>query len=382
MKKSKKKRVLFITGTRADYGKIKSLMKKMEQTNIYDVFIYVSGMHLLAKYGSTYREVLKDGYKNVYVAFGQPHTDNMSYNLGGVLTSLSAYVEEIEPDMIIVHGDRIDALAGAITGALNNILVAHIEGGEISGTIDDSIRHAISKFAHLHFVCNEEAKKRIIQLGESEEHIYVIGSPDIDVMISENLPGLQDVKTYYEIPFDEYGIFMYHPVTTELGLLEQHITTTIDALKESRGNYVVIYPNNDLGTEIIVDKISELEGMKQFRIFPSIRFEYFLTLLKNSSMIIGNSSAGIRESGVYGVPAIDLGTRQSGRYDIQMLQNIQHVDENKTDILTAIQRAPDYKVQCQSFGKGNSTEKFLEILQKKDIWNCGIQKKFVDLIDW
>lgn len=382
MKKSKKKRVLFITGTRADYGKIKSLMKKMEQTNMYDVFIYVSGMHLLVKYGSTYREVLKDGYKNVYVAFGQPHTDNMSYNLGGVLTSLSAYVDEIEPDMIIVHGDRIDALAGAITGALNNILVAHIEGGEISGTIDDSIRHAISKFAHLHFVCNEEAKKRIIQLGESEEHIYVIGSPDIDVMIGENLPGLQDVKNYYEIPFDEYGIFMYHPVTTELGLLKEHITTTIDALIESGRNYVVIYPNNDLGTEIIVDKISELEGMKQFRIFPSIRFEYFLTLLKNASIIIGNSSAGIRESGVYGVPAIDIGTRQNGRYDIQTLQNIQHVQEDFEAILLAIHKASDYKIQCQSFGKGNSTEQFVRILQEKDIWNCGIQKKFVDLKDW
>lgn len=381
MKKRNKKRVLFISGTRADYGKIKSLMKMMEQSDIYDVFIYVSGMHLLAKYGSTYREVLKDGYKNVYVAFGQPHTDNMSYNLGGVLTSLSAYVEEIEPDMIIVHGDRIDALAGAITGALNNILVAHIEGGEISGTIDDSIRHAISKFAHLHFVCNEEAKKRIMQLGESEEHIYVIGSPDIDVMIGENLPGLQEVKTYYEIPFDEYGIFMYHPVTTELGLLKEHITTTIDALRESGGSYVVIYPNNDLGTEIIVDKISELEGMKQFRVFPSIRFEYFLTLLKNATMIIGNSSAGIRESGVYGVPAIDIGTRQNGRYDIQTLQNIQHVQEDFEAILSAIRKAPEYKIQCQSFGKGNSTEQFLEILKKRDIWDCGIQKKFVDLVD-
>lgn len=381
MKMMNKKRVLFITGTRADYGKIKSLMKEMEQSGEYDVFIYVSGMHLLAKYGSTYREVLKDGYKNVYVAFGQPHTGNMSYNLGGVLTSLSAYVKEIEPDMIIVHGDRIDALAGAITGALNNILVAHIEGGEISGTIDDSIRHAISKFAHLHFVCNEEAKKRIMQLGESEEHIYVIGSPDIDVMISEKLPELQDVKAYYEISFDEYAIFMYHPVTTELGLLKEHISTTIDALIESGRNYVVIYPNNDLGTDIILDEISVLEGRDRFRIFPSIRFEYFLTLLKNSSMIIGNSSAGIRESGVYGVPAIDLGTRQNGRYDIKKLQNVQHVDENVAAILAAIQKIPDYKVQCQSFGKGNSTEQFLEILQKKDIWDCGIQKKFVDLVD-
>lgn len=382
MRNGKKKKVLFITGTRADYGKIKSLMKMMEQSGDYDVFIYVSGMHLLTKYGSTYREVIKDGYKNVYVAFGQPHTDNMSYNLGGVLTSLSAYVEEIEPDMIIVHGDRIDALAGAITGALNNILVAHIEGGELSGTIDDSIRHAISKFAHLHFVCNEEAKKRIIQLGESEEHIYVIGSPDIDVMISENLPDLLDVKKYYEIPFDEYGIFMYHPVTTELSLLNEHMTEIINALKQSAKNYVVIYPNNDMGTEIIVDKISELDGMKQFRIFPSIRFEYFLTLLKNASMIIGNSSAGIRESGVYGVPAIDIGTRQNGRYDIRTLQNIQHVRENAADILEAIKGAPDFRIQCQSFGKGNSTEQFVRILQEKDIWDCGIQKRFVDLPDW
>lgn len=178
------KRILFITGTRADYGKIKSIMKTMDRSDRYEVFIYVSGMHLLSQYGSTYREVLKDQYENVHVAFGQQHTDDMSYNLGVVLTNLAPYTAQVRPDIIVVHGDRIDALAGAITGALNNILVAHIEGGEISGTIDDSIRHAVSKFAHLHFVCNEEAKKRIIQLGESEKHIFVIGSPDIDIMLS------------------------------------------------------------------------------------------------------------------------------------------------------------------------------------------------------
>ena len=131
----------------------------MDRSDRYEVFIYVSGMHLLSQYGSTYREVLKDQYENVHVAFGQQHTDDMSYNLGVVLTNLAPYTAQVRPDMIVVHGDRIDALAGAITGALNNILVAHIEGGEISGTIDDSIRHAVSKFAHLHFVCNEEAKK-------------------------------------------------------------------------------------------------------------------------------------------------------------------------------------------------------------------------------
>lgn len=380
MRKKSWKKVLFITGTRADYGKIKSLMKYMDRSEEYEVYIYVSGMHLLAQYGSTYREVLKDGYQNVHVAFEQIHTDNMSYNMGVILTHFSAYMAHIEPDMIIVHGDRIDALAGAIAGAMNNILVAHIEGGEISGTIDDSIRHAISKFAHLHFVCNEQAKKRLIQLGERKEHIYVIGSPDIDVMISDELPKLEQVKNYYDISFEKYGIFMYHPVTTELPQLAQHIEIILSALKKSKKNFVAVYPNNDLGTEVILDRIKELDQLENFAVFPSIRFEYFLTLLKNASMIIGNSSAGIRESGIYGIPAIDIGTRQNGRYDIQKLKNVQHVNEKEDDILKAIEKSDRYKIRCQDFGVGNSTEKFLEILQQKEPWECEVQKKFVDIL--
>lgn len=380
MSKIKTKRVLFITGTRADYGKIKSLMKRMDASPEYEVYVYVSGMHLLAKYGSTYKEVLKDKYQNVHVAFGQQYTQNMSYNMGNVLMSLSAYVEQVSPDMILVHGDRIDALAGAVTGALNNILVAHIEGGEISGTIDDSIRHAVSKFAHLHFVCNEEAKNRIIQLGEPQENIYVIGSPDIDVMMGEELPDIEEVKQYYDIEFDKYGIFMYHPVTTEVDELQEHMDEIVAALKASQKKFVVIYPNNDLGTDIILRKIGrELEGEENFRVFPSIRFEYFLTLLKKASVIIGNSSAGIRESGVYGIPAIDIGTRQQGRYSIRKLKNIQHVTENRDEILEAIENVGKYQVQCQSFGKGNSTELFLDVLGKQKIWNSDVQKKFIDL---
>ena len=123
----------------------------------------------------------------------------------------------------------------------------------------------------------------------------------------------------------------------------------------------------------------ELEGEENFRVFPSIRFEYFLTLLKKASVIIGNSSAGIRESGVYGIPAIDIGTRQQGRYSIRKLKNIQHVTENRDEILAAIENVGKYQVQCQSFGKGNSTELFLDVLGKQTIWNSDVQKKFVDL---
>lgn len=373
------RRILFITGTRADYGKIKSLMKTMDRSDRYEVFIYVSGMHLLSQYGSTYREVLKDRYENVHVAFGQQHTDDMSYNLGVVMTNLAPYTAQVRPDMIVVHGDRIDALAGAITGALNNILVAHIEGGEISGTIDDSIRHAVSKFAHLHFVCNEEAKKRIIQLGESEKHIFVIGSPDIDIMLGNHLPSLEEAKAYYDIGFEEYAIFMYHPVTTEVPQLGEHIKRVIEALRISGKNYIVIYPNNDLGTEIILENVRKLDEEEHFSVYPSLRFEYFLTLLRHARFIIGNSSAGIRESGIYGVPAVDIGTKQEGRYDQDTLKNVQHVEECVDEITEAIRRTDEYAIQCHNFGLGNSTEKFLQILDQEEVWTCEVQKRFVDL---
>ena len=218
-----------------------------------------------------------------------------------------------------------------------------------------------------------------MQLGENEKRIFEIGSPDIDVMLSEELPSLEIAKDYYDIEFENYGIFMYHPVTTEISELAEHIATTIRALKQSGKNYVVIYPNNDLGTEIILKHIQELEEDKQFAIYPSIRFEYFLTLLKNADMIVGNSSAGIRESGIYGIPAIDIGTRQNGRYDIHQLKNIQHVSENEKEILKAIAKANDYKVVSSNFGNGNSTERFLEILKQDNVWNMNIQKQFIDL---
>lgn len=372
------KKILFITGTRADYGKIKSLIKALEAENDYEVYIFVSGMHLIEKLGNTYKEVLKDGYQNVYVDYAQANRGIMSYDLGNVICDLTGYVKKISPDMIVVHGDRIDALAGAVVGALNNIKVAHIEGGELSGTIDESIRHAISKFAHIHLVCNEEAKKRLIQLGEEEKRIYVVGSPDIDVMLSENLPSLEKAKSRYGITFDEYAICMYHPVTTEYTGLAEKIENVVNALEKSKQNYIVIFPNNDLGSETILEEYNRLEGNASFAIFPSLRFEYFLTLLKHAKFMIGNSSAGVRETSIYGIPAIDIGTRQSGRYSLQGT-NIQHVNENEEEIIKAIAESGNYKKVNYQYGAGNSTEKFMEIMKDEELWSFEIQKKFVDI---
>ena len=375
------RKIVFITGTRADYGKLKPLMKVVESDSSYECYIFVSGMHLIERYGNTYNEIIKDSYKNIYVAYGLQVNFQMDVSLGSVIQHFSGYVQNIKPDMIVVHGDRIDALGGAIVGALNNILVAHVEGGEISGTIDESIRHAVSKFAHIHFVANEEAKRRLIQLGEEPEYIYVIGSPDIDVMLCDNLPPLDKVKEYYGINFDRYGIFMYHPVTTEYNQLDGKISEVIRALEESCRNFVIIYPNNDTGSELIINAINRLSTNAKFAVFPSIRFEYFLTLLKNSDFIIGNSSAGVREACVYGLPTIDIGSRQQRRYDIEQLRNIQSVNENAEKILNAIWNVENHRVPSRLFGSGDSAMKFIEVLQSSRPWNNCVQKQFIDL-EW
>ncbi len=372
------KKILFITGTRADYGKIKSLLKEVESDPDFELYIFVSGMHLVEKLGNTYDEILKDKYKNIYVDFSQANSGIMSFDLGNIISDLTNYIRKIRPDMIIVHGDRIDAMAGAVVGALNNILVAHIEGGELSGTIDESIRHAISKLSHLHFVSNEEAKERLIQLGEEKNRIFVTGSPDIDIMLSDNLPSLDEAQKRYDIYFDSYAICMYHPVTTEINLLRKHVDNLVKAMLESGNNFVVIYPNNDLGSDIIINSYECLKENSRFRVFPSLRFEYFLTILKHASYMLGNSSAGIRETGVYAIPSIDLGTRQNGRYSLKN-PNIQHVKEEKEEILRAISNVDNYRFVSYQFGKGNSTENFMKILKDKNIWDINIQKAFVDI---
>lgn len=372
------KKILFITGTRADYGKIKSLLKEVEADPKFELHIFVSGMHLVDKLGSTYREVLKDKYENIYVDFSQANTGIMSFDLGNVISNLTNYCRKIKPDMIVIHGDRIDALAGAVVGALNNIVVAHIEGGELSGTIDESIRHANTKLSHLHLVSNQEAKERLLQLGEEKKRIFVIGSPDVDIMLSDRLPSLDEAKKRYEIGFENYAICMYHPVTTEVGQLKRNVENLVNAMLDSKRNYIVVYPNNDLGSDTIIEEYSRLKGKERFRVFPSLRFEHFLTLLKNADFMIGNSSAGIRETGVYGVPGIDIGNRQRGRYS-ERNKNLQHVEGSYEDIINAIALVDDYKKISYQFGTGNSTEKFMGIIRDDNIWNMSIQKVFVDM---
>lgn len=372
-----KKRIVFLTGTRADFGKMKSLMKITQEDENFEVHIFATGMHMLAKYGKTIHEIEKSGFKNIFPYINHDDIDHMDRNLAKTIDGFSHYIAETKPDLIVIHGDRVEALAGAIVGSLNNILVAHIEGGEVSGTIDELIRHSVSKLSHIHLVSNEEAKQRLIQMGEDEKSIFIIGSPDLDIMNASNLPLLSFVKEYYDIPFQEYAIVMFHPVTTEVERLKEDVKAFVDALIESKLNYIVIYPNNDAGSDIILQEYARLEKNPHFKIYPSLRFEYFLVLLKHARFLIGNSSAGIREAPYYGVPTINIGSRQNNRV---RSQSIISVPCKKEAIHKAIETAlkKEKVTKDVDFGDGQSDKKFHQLLRSGIIWKISKQKQFKD----
>lgn len=371
------KKILFLTGTRADFGKIKSLIQILEAHSAFEPFIFVTGMHLQKEYGYTLLEVERCGFSNIHTFENHTHETTMDLTLAKTIEGLSTYVKSCEPDMIVIHGDRVEALAGAIVGSLNNILVAHIEGGEVSGTIDELIRHSTSKMSHVHFVSNKQAKKRLIQMGELENAIFIIGSPDVDIMFSATLPNLETTKQYYEITFEKYAVAMFHPVTTEAKFMQEYADNFVKALLADHHNYVVVYPNNDLGSQTILKAYERLKGNPRFRVFPSLRFEYFLTLLKKSQFIIGNSSAGIREAPYYGLPIINIGTRQQNR---ALHADIINVDYTSESISNALNVIDTHQVQPteSDFGKGNSAELFLKSLLNTDIWQLNHQKQFRD----
>ncbi|MEQ6123911.1 UDP-N-acetylglucosamine 2-epimerase [Pseudotenacibaculum sp. MALMAid0570] len=376
---SKRKKIVFLTGTRADFGKLKSLMKITQEHQQFDVQIFVTGMHMDAQYGSTVNEIYKSDFKNIATFRNYKEAEHMDRTLAKTIEGFSSFVGEHQPDLIVVHGDRVEALAGAIVGSLNNVLVAHVEGGEISGTVDELIRHSVSKLSHIHLVSNNLAKKRLVQMGELDSSIYIIGSPDLDLMNPKTLPKLDFVKDYYEIPFNNYGIAMYHPVTTEYDVIKDHIKIFVDAMLESQENYVLIYPNNDLGTNEILEEYKRLEENNRFRIFPSLRFEYFLSLLKEAEFVIGNSSAGVREAPYYQVPTVDIGTRQHNRSQAKTIVNVPH---NKAEIVNVIQeiKTKNYaEIDFSEFGSGNSDQIFLDLLLSDEIWKVNCQKQFQDL---
>jgi UDP-N-acetylglucosamine 2-epimerase (hydrolysing) len=385
-----RRKIVFITGTRADFGKLKPLIEAAGKMGQFELFIFVTGMHTLLKYGNTADEVYKafpeirmdNGFRNIFIFRNQNYGEPMEQIMANTIHGLSRYVSELKPDLIVVHGDRIEALAGAVVGSIRNILVAHIEGGEVSGTIDELLRHATSKMSHIHFVSNDNAAKRLKQLGEAPNSIFVVGSADIDLMLSPKLPQFEDVQKYYGVPFQNYGVVLFHPVTTNIEGTKHDAENLVDAILQlDQLNFVVIYPNNDEGSQLIFDAYTALNGRSNVILLPSMRVEYFFTLLKNSQFILGNSSAGIIEAPVYGIPTLNISDRQRNRHQSPSIKNISGRTAEIVEAIKTLHREPIKFIPDLSFGDGRSSERFVAALNESKMWGVPTQKQFNDMTD-
>lgn len=371
-----KKKIIFVTSTRADFGKLKSLINIVKNRKEFSVYIVITGMHVIPKFGNTYREVKKT-FKTKIIKFkNQSLNDRLEIILTKTSEKFSRIVKKINPDLIIIHGDRVEALSAALVGSLNHILTAHIEGGEVSGTIDDTIRHAVTKLSHVHFVGSAIAKKRVNRMGEISKNIFNIGSPDIDVIINKKLPDITNVKRRYGIKYNDYAIFLWHPVTSKIETLKNDTNRILKFIKTLNKNFIIIYPNNDPGSNLIIESYKKINN-KKFKLLKNMRFEYFLSLLKNAKYILGNSSSAIYEAPMLNTPAINIGDRQYKRINSKIIKNINIKDLSEKKIYNFVK---NYKpIKENLYGHGNSDKKFLKILLKKNFWDIAKQKFFSDL---
>ncbi|KPP84343.1 MAG: UDP-N-acetyl-D-glucosamine 2-epimerase, UDP-hydrolysing [Rhodobacteraceae bacterium HLUCCO07] len=369
------KRLLFVTGTRADFGKIEPLALAARDAG-HDVSFFVTGMHMLDRYGLTKIEVHRTPGVTVHEYLNQRIGDPQDMVLAKTVLGFSDFVAEHRPDLVIVHGDRVEALACALVCATNYIRCAHIEGGEVSGTIDELFRHCNTKLAYCHFVSSQAAARRVMALGEPREAIHVIGSPELDFHSRPSGVSIDEVKARYEIPFDTFGIATFHPVTSESETMGAQAQAFFAALEASGRNFVVILPNNDPGSEDILAVIGRLPP-KRFRTIPSMRFSHFSEAMKHAACIVGNSSAGVREAPFLGIPSLDIGTRQKNRANGASITSC--AAEDSATILRFL--AQDWGTRHPrdpEFGEGSAAARFAEVLNDPAFWARGLQKEFHD----
>lgn len=367
--------LLFVTGTRADYGKLEPLALAALSAG-HRVTFFVTGMHMLDKYGLTKEEVHQKKIFNVVEFINQRDGDPQDIILAKTVVGFSDYLQEHRPDLVVIHGDRVEALACSLVCATNYIRCAHVEGGEVSGTIDEQFRHCNTKLSSLHLVSSIDAKLRVERLGELPETIHVIGSPELDIHGRPSGVSMDEVRKRYDIKSIDYGICVFHPVTSEASQMGKQAESLFGALLDSGHFFVVILPNNDPGSEKILDVIRTLPT-DRFRVLPSMRFSYFSELMRNAKAIIGNSSMGVREAPFLGVPSLDIGTRQSNRGFATSVMRSTAYDRNSIGRFLSEFWGRRFD-RSQAFGCGDAARSFVELLAQKALWDQPMQKYFVE----
>ncbi len=380
------RKICVFTGSRANYSSTRAIMKAIKAHPALELINVIGGAAVLDRYGSIEPLMEKDGFKidaKFYMIVEGETPATMAKSTGLGIIDITMIFNNLKPDLVVIVGDRFDVMAPTIAAAYMNIPIAHTMGGEVSGTIDESIRHAITKFAHIHFPANEDAKTRIIKMGERPEHVFNVGCPRMDLVkeLLENdsyddeglLNGLfenfKGVGNTFPLERKKFLLVSQHPVTTEFGKNRAFIEETLFALKALGMPTLMLWPNADAGS----DEVSK--GIRSFRekhapdwlhLFINLPFEVYIRLMKMCACLIGNSSSAVREGAFIGVPAVDVGSRQQKR---MKGDNIIECKPDRAEIADAIKKQISRKdiKPTAIYGKGRAGKSISDILAEIEI---------------
>lgn len=367
------KKILVVTGTRAEYGLLYWTMKKIENSKDLKLQLIVTGNHLIREYGYTVDQIEKDGFKideEIDMIVSSEKKSGIVKSMGLEMIQLANCFEKLKPDILLILGDRYETFVAATCAMMMNIPIAHMNGGESTeGAVDEQIRHAITKMSHIHFPGAEYYKERIIKMGEEPWRVHNVGQAGIENIKKLKLLEKEELQNEMNIIFDR-PIFLitYHPVTLEIDTTENQINNLIYSIKKFDAMFIFTYPNADFGSKIIIDKINNfVKQNANAYIYHSLGQKKYLSLLNYVDVMIGNSSSGIIEAPIFKIPVINIGDRQKGRL---RSSNIIDVQNSKEEIIDAINKAlnnKDFKHKLESvqnlYGDGTTSEQIVEIFK-------------------
>ncbi len=371
----RKRKILAVTGARSEYDILFPVLEKLNVDPDFQLEILVTGAHLSERYGMTVKNIESDGFniaERVENLIDDDRRIGRIISLGNQIVPFAKAFDRIRPDVIMVVGDREEAISVSLTAAYLDIPVAHIAGGDIAkdGNIDNSVRYATSKFSHIHFTILEQHRETLLKLGEDDWRIFTVGNPALDRFLATPLLSRKELSTNlnFDIVNDKYLVLIQHPIITDVENEGKNIRETLDAIVESGYKCLINYPNSDAGNFAIIQAYEEYtKNHKQLFVFKNLDRLNYINVLRNASCLLGNSSSGIIEAPSLGLPVVNIGARQRGRAHAN---NVVFVDNKKDQILDGIKRSvtdQDYiksvKTIKNPYGDGNSASKIVEVLR-------------------
>lgn len=378
-----KKKLTFVIVNRANYARIRVLLINLKKSKKFKIDIILVSSPLLKKYGDLEKNIIKDGLRVTSKFFTHIEGENlitMTKSTGLLLLELSSAFEAINPDIVFLVGDRYEVLAAAIAANYMNIFLVHLQGGELTGSVDENVRHSVTKLSHLHFVNTKKAKKIVEQLGENPKMVFNVGCPSIDYIKKINFNKIKIKQPFgigSQVDLEKpYFVFLIHPVTTKYIENNQLINEMIELAKILDDQIIWIWPNNDAGANFMTKKIRAYREKFNPKINFVVNFDSisYLKLIKNCKCLIGNSSSAIREGSYLGIKAVNVGDRQQQR---EQAKNIINAKPNYKDIYRSIKIITTRNIKKSNlYGDGNSVSQIIKILDKI---NLNVIKKFYEI---